>query len=156
MNTPQAGRHRYSPFPREALEQSIAARFAACVAAGPERLAVRSGALSLSYGALDGFANGIAHAILGAVGSASAPVVLLLDQGVPLVAAILGTLKARKFYVPLDPSFPPAHLARQAAAAGAELVVISRRARPIHTRRFCSPIGYCHWRGKPNSPKSRD
>ena len=103
--------NRFAPFPREAIEQSIPARFAQQVARAPDRLAVKSGADELSYGALDRLANRVANAMLAACGQVSEPIVLLIEQGTLLVAAILGTLKAGKIYVPLDPSFPPALLA---------------------------------------------
>jgi arthrofactin-type cyclic lipopeptide synthetase A len=39
-------------------------------------------------------------------GAESEPVVLLFEQGAAAIIAILGTLKAGKFYVPLDPGLP--------------------------------------------------
>jgi len=113
----------FTPFPREAIEQSIPARFAQQVARAPDRLAVKNGADELSYGALDRLANRVGNAMLAACGQVSEPIVLLIEQGTLLVAAILGTLKAGKIYVPLDPSFPPALLATQIADAGARFIL---------------------------------
>jgi amino acid adenylation domain-containing protein len=121
--------NRFRPFPRDAIEQSIPARFAQQVARAPDGLAVKSGGNEVSYGALDRLANRIANAILAACGQASEPVVLLIEQGVLLVAGILGTLKAGKIYVPLDPSFPPAHLAGQIADAGARIILTTGQSR---------------------------
>jgi amino acid adenylation domain-containing protein len=121
----------YVPFPRAALGQSIPERFAGQVARGVDRLAVKHGARSLTYGALDGFANRVAGAVLDALGSTPEPVALLLEQGPALVAAILGVLKAGKIYVPLDPSFPPAHLATQIVDSGARLLLTSSRSRMV-------------------------
>lgn len=90
----------YTPFPRAALAQSIPARFEQQVASGPERLAVKRGPDALTYEALNRYANRVAHSILAAVGPASEPVALLIEQGPSQVAAILGALKAGKVYVP--------------------------------------------------------
>ena len=122
---------RHTPFPREALEWSIPARFEEQVALGPERLAVKSGEDALTYGALDRHAGGIAGSILAAIGADAEPVVLLVEQGALLVAAILGALKAGKIYVPLDPSFPAALLASQIDDSGARLVLTSARSAPL-------------------------
>ena len=125
---PRAVNH-FTPFARDAIEQSIPARFAQQVARAPDRLAVKSGTEEISYGALDQSSNQIANAVLAACGQSSEPVALLIEQGASLVAAILGTLKAGKIYVPLDPSFPPAHLASQIADAGARLILTTGRSR---------------------------
>jgi acyl-CoA synthetase (AMP-forming)/AMP-acid ligase II len=57
---------------------------------------VNSGPDVLTYEALNRYANRVATSILAAVGPAPEPVVLLVEQGAALVAAILGTLKAGK------------------------------------------------------------
>jgi amino acid adenylation domain-containing protein len=101
------------------------------VACGPDRLAVKSGADVLTYVALDRYANRVAGSILAAVGPAPEPVALLVEQGAALVAAILGTLKAGKIYVPLDPSFPAVHLAGQLEDSTARLILTSTRSEPL-------------------------
>jgi amino acid adenylation domain-containing protein len=98
----------FVPFPREDIERSIPERFEKQVAANHARLAIKSGRLALSYGALNQLANRVAHALLDACGPRSLPIALLLEKDAPYVAAILGILKAGKFYVPLDPSYPRA------------------------------------------------
>jgi hypothetical protein len=52
------------PFCDEAVEQSLCARFAAQVVAHGSCLAVSDSKLSLTYGELDGWANGIAHVVI--------------------------------------------------------------------------------------------
>jgi amino acid adenylation domain-containing protein len=101
------------------------------VACGPDRLAVQSGADVLTYEALNRYANRVCGSILAAVGQAREPVVLLVEQGAALVAAILGTLKAGKIYVPLDPSFPTMHLAGQLEDSTARLILTSTRSEPV-------------------------
>ena len=113
-------------FAKDAIEQSIPARFEQQVARFPDRLAVRTPALSLSYRQLDRFANRVAHGILARLGSSSEPVGVLLPQGAPLIAVILGVLKASKLYVPLDPSDPPARIAFALDDSGAALLLSDR------------------------------
>ena len=60
----------------------------------------------VTYAVLNQWANRVAHALIRACGTVSEPIALLLDRDAPHVAAILGVLKAGKFYVPLAPSYP--------------------------------------------------
>ncbi|MFO1067583.1 MAG: AMP-binding protein [Geminicoccaceae bacterium] len=107
---PADDRHRlvpgggWLPFPRDALERGIPARFAEIVRRHPDRPALRTADDILTYAQLAARAWRIARAVLARRGDASEPVALLLDQGADLVAAILGTLAAGKIYVPLDPA----------------------------------------------------
>lgn len=96
-------------FPREEIEQSICSRFARQVRSFPNQIAVRSHGKKVTYDELDRFSNRVAHTILDKCGVKEEPVALLFDPGVPMVAAILGVLKAGKFFLPLDPTSPNAH-----------------------------------------------
>lgn len=99
------------------IEQSLCTRFAIQVAAHRSCLAVRDDRLSLTYGDLDGWANGIAHGVLDRIGEGSEPVALVLAQGATSTAAILGALKSGKAYVSLDPDDPrSAQLVERVAA----------------------------------------
>ncbi|MGH8056371.1 MAG: non-ribosomal peptide synthetase, partial [Candidatus Entotheonellia bacterium] len=55
-------------------------------------------------------ADRVAHAVLAMRGSGEEPVALLLEKDAPLMAAIMGVLKAGKICVMLDPSFPAARM----------------------------------------------
>src|SRR5204862_7840880 len=72
-------------------------------------------------------ANRIARGIVESRGSQREPVVVLLEQGVPAIAAILGVLKAGKFYVPVNPSFPNARIASIVADSEAKLLLTNQR-----------------------------
>lgn len=96
----------FAAFADEAIEQSLCARFAAQVVVHRSCLAVRDLRISLTYGELDGWANGIARAVLDRTGDGSDPVPLVFAQGAASAAAILGTLKAGKAYVSLEPTDP--------------------------------------------------
>jgi amino acid adenylation domain-containing protein len=89
-----------------ACEQSIAERFEQQVSTHPTRLAVQTSRHALTYAALNQYANRVARALLHRSETPGERVGLLLGHDAPLIAAILGTLKAGKVYVPLDPSHP--------------------------------------------------
>jgi amino acid adenylation domain-containing protein len=61
-------------------------------------------------------------------------VVLLFEQGIPVVVAVLAVLKAGKTYVPLDPTHPPARLGELLADAGANLILTDRGHRALAER----------------------
>jgi amino acid adenylation domain-containing protein len=77
----------------------------------PERVAVKTDTHVATYNELNKTANRIAHAILARRRAGQGPVALLLEDDAPIIAAILGVLKAGKFYLPLYPNDPPARIA---------------------------------------------
>jgi amino acid adenylation domain-containing protein len=97
-------------FEKREIEQSIPQRFEKIVHQYPDRLAVKTKKYSLTYGELNSAANRLAQAILAERGTKQEPVALLMEHDAPVVGAILGSLKAGKFYVPLDPSLPHTRL----------------------------------------------
>src|SRR5262249_37439634 len=121
----------FVPFDRGALEQSITCRFEAQVRRAPSRLAVATREHAWSYEALNRAANRIARTIVDARGSEPEPVALLIGQGAPLVSAILGVLKAGKFYAPLDPADPEVRLADVVRDTRAGVVLADARTRRI-------------------------
>ncbi len=108
------------------IEQSIPERFEQQVQRHPDRPAVRTGTVVLSYRELNQLANRIARAVLDA-GPEGERVVLLFDQGPGVVAAALGVLKAGKTYVPLDPALPASRAADMLEDAQASVVVAGGR-----------------------------
>ncbi len=110
-------------FPRIALEGSIPDRFAEQVARHPDRLAIRAGETSLTYGELGRAVDRITEAFLARTGPAAQAIALLFDQGIPLVAATMGVLSAGKYYLPLDPTHPPMRLATMLEDAQPVLIV---------------------------------
>jgi amino acid adenylation domain-containing protein len=113
-------------FNKTEIEQSIPARFEQQAEKFSDRLAIRSEGLALTYDALNRAANRIAQAILAQRGRGYEPIALLLEQGVLAVVSILGILKAGKFYVPLDPSYPRAWLTAMLEDAQPSLIVTNR------------------------------
>jgi amino acid adenylation domain-containing protein len=100
----------FAPVPPEAFGRSLVSRFEDQVDRVPQRLALASARSRLSYAELDRAANRLANELLARRGVRHEPVALLLGQGGDAVVATLATLKADKFYVPLEPADPPERL----------------------------------------------
>lgn len=98
----------FEEFSKEDLETSIPKRFEKIVSIYSDRLALKEQNHTLTYDQLNKAANRVAHAILAQRGDRPEPVALLFSQDVQAIVAILGVLKAGKFYVPLDPNSPTA------------------------------------------------
>ncbi len=96
----------FAEFPEHDVENSIVRRFEQIAARYPEHVAVRAGSRSLTYVELDRAANRVAKTLLAKRGIRPEPVGLLLGDPCDEIGAILGILKAGKFYVPMDPSHP--------------------------------------------------
>jgi len=92
------------------MNRSITDHFEEQVITHSERVAVKVKGQLFTYKALNQMAERIAQTIRSRCGDASEPVALLLGQSGESIAAILGVLKAGKFYVPLDPTYPGARL----------------------------------------------
>ena len=97
-------------FTPEDVEQSIAVRFEKLLAKYANRDAVKTMDCTLTYAELNRAANRVAHTILSQRGEGEEPIALLVEQGITAVIMLLGVLKAGKFYVPLNPSYPRARL----------------------------------------------
>ncbi len=121
----------FVPFERAAIEQSIPRRFAQQVAAGPDRTAVAMGPDALTYAQLDAWASRVAHAVLAARGDRLEPVACVVEQGLALIATILGVLKAGKMYVPLEAAHPRDRLAYLLHDCAAPLALVDGAAAPL-------------------------
>ena len=121
----------FRPFERGAIESSVVRRFGEQLARGPERLAVKFGTASLSYAELDEQANRLARAVLAARGQRPEPVAVIVEQGLSLIVAILGVLKAGKFYVPLEAAHPRERLEHMLRDSCAQLAIVSAAAVPV-------------------------
>jgi non-ribosomal peptide synthetase component F len=105
------------------LDQSVAARFESQVRDRGDRLAVKTREQALTYDLLNRLANRVGGTIVAALGADPEPVALLFDHGAQLIAAILGVLKAGKFYLPLDPSVPVGRNQTILAGSGARMLL---------------------------------
>ncbi len=112
----------FEPFEKSEIEGSIGERFEKMVRRHPEREAIRTPDGGVwTYSRLNAAANRVARAL--ATAAVGRPVVLLLPAGAPLCAAMIGTLKAGKFYVALDAALPADRLRAVSLALSPELVV---------------------------------
>ena len=127
-------KNEFVEFRREEIEQSIPDRFEQQVRRHPDRMAVKTRRHRLTYAELNRHANALAHRLLERRGEASEPIAVLFDHDAPMVAAILGVLKAGKIYVALDPTFPEIRLARMLENAQPGLVVTADRMAPMARR----------------------
>jgi len=110
-------------FLKEEIEQSIPDRFEMQVREHRLDLAVGTSTNSFTYERLNSFANRIAHVILESDIPSGDPVALLLEQDAPLIAAILGVLKAGNIYVPLDTGYLVPQLENILVDSGAQLIL---------------------------------
>ena len=99
---------RFVEFKKEEIEQSIPERFEKTVRMYSDRIAVKTKGRALTYDELNKTANRVARTVLSLIGPPEQPVTLLMDSDTTLFSTILGVLKSRKFYVPLDPTHPKA------------------------------------------------
>ncbi|MEK6283639.1 MAG: amino acid adenylation domain-containing protein [Acidobacteriota bacterium] len=97
-------------FANEAIEQTIQERFEKQVRSYPGNIAIKIRKESWTYKELNHKANQIARTILAASGGGEQRIALLLNHDAPMVAGILGVLKAGKTYVPLDAAYPEQRL----------------------------------------------
>src|SRR5215470_11972886 len=98
-----APQNPFREWPKREIEQTLHGRFERVVAACAERAAVITRAERVTYRTLNARANRVARAIVAHRGLEAEPVALLFEQGLPSIVATLATLKAGKFYVPLEP-----------------------------------------------------
>ena len=115
--------NRYVHFAPEDIEQSLAARFGKQVQKAPDRLALQSASCRWTYRQLDQSSNNIAHGILRRCAEEEQRVALLFEHDAPMIAATLGVLKSGKTYVPLDPAYPVARLARMIEDSQAHTII---------------------------------
>ncbi|MEM6328598.1 MAG: AMP-binding protein [Bacteroidota bacterium] len=100
------------PFHADEVKGSLGGRFARVLEAVPDRIALRWGKGALRYAELDRASAAVAATLLDRLGPEPEPVALYMRQGADAVAAVLGSVRAGKTYVPLDPGFPAKRTAR--------------------------------------------
>jgi acyl-coenzyme A synthetase/AMP-(fatty) acid ligase/acyl carrier protein len=114
-------------FARDEVEQSIPERFEKIADKFPDRIAVKSSEKEFTYANLNRSANRIAHLILARLGRRAGCVALIFENGAPLMAAMLGALKAGKFLTLLSPFFPQARIAAVLEDCQAKLIIADRQ-----------------------------
>ncbi|MBT8423313.1 MAG: amino acid adenylation domain-containing protein, partial [Gammaproteobacteria bacterium] len=129
------------------VDGNIPRRFSAIVARYPDSVAVRTAETQWSYRELDARANAVAADLLAAGISPGDRVGLLLNHDAPMIAGLMGAMKAGATYVPLDPDAPELRLraitldadlravvtVAEHVAAATELAGINNRASSVVT-----------------------
>ncbi|MGQ0634991.1 MAG: amino acid adenylation domain-containing protein [Planctomycetaceae bacterium] len=90
------------------------------------RIAIRCGSIEVTYAALNASANRIARAIGQRTELSTPHVALLFSEQTTAIAAMLGTLKAGRAYVPLDPNYPTSRTAYMLEDSQAVLILTDR------------------------------
>ncbi len=129
-----------SPIGPDSDRGSIPGRFAQVVAQQGGRIAISSPGAEWTYEELNHRSGRLAWQILDRREDAHDPVVLVMEHGAPVVASILGTLRAGKIYLALDPTFPPRRLAAMVVDSGSRLL-ISDQANLALARVLCPENG---------------
>jgi amino acid adenylation domain-containing protein len=101
----------FSEFESGQAEGTIVQRFESRVKLHGARVAVKTGNCQWTYDHLNRRANQVARAILETSGEGMECVGLMFAHDSPMLAAMLGVMKAGKAYVPLDPLHPHRRLA---------------------------------------------
>jgi amino acid adenylation domain-containing protein len=106
--------------------ESIPSRFARVAASFAGRTAVLAHDAEWTYAELAARSSAVAGKILNRLDEKSEPVALFMEHGAPLVAAILGVLKAGKIYLSLDALSPAEQLAAMLADSRARLLLTDK------------------------------
>src|ERR1051325_2166449 len=115
--------HKFIEFRKEEIEQAITRRFDAQAARYSDRCAIKTRNSRFTYNQLREAANRVARAILKDRTGGPEPVALLMENGIPILMGIIGTLKAGKMYVPLDPSYPRERIDAMLQDSQTEIIV---------------------------------
>jgi amino acid adenylation domain-containing protein len=117
------------------VEESVPDRFEKVVAAHCSRVAIKTAKEALTYDALNKAANRVARVVLEKSGNGDTPVVVIFDDDVAIVVAILAVLKAGKICVVLDPSYPEQRAAYIIDDSQAKLILTDGKSLSL-ARRF--------------------
>lgn len=120
-------------FSKEDVEQSIPERFAKIVRLYPDHVAVKAGSQVVTYYQLNAMANCVARSIVLQRGTDPEPG-LLIEKGVEQIAAMLGILKAGKFFVPLDSLSPVERMSFIIQDSQVKLLIVDRQGASVTQR----------------------
>ncbi|HEY6309437.1 MAG TPA: amino acid adenylation domain-containing protein [Streptosporangiaceae bacterium] len=115
--------------PSARAPRPLMARFADLVATIPERPAVSCGPEVASFASLARTAAGIAAALREHGAKPGAPVGVLAERGISLVASVLAVWQTGGYVIPLDPLMPDARLRYVASDTGTMVLLRSPRYR---------------------------
>lgn len=96
-----------APFPEDKCLHTL---FEEQAVLGGDRLAVFEGEATITWAALNAYANFRAHQLMELGVKPGDTVAVLLEPGIDMVAGLLAVLKVRAAYLPIDPSLPSARV----------------------------------------------
>jgi amino acid adenylation domain-containing protein len=108
------------PYPKDAVMHSL---FEEQVRTAPDRIALRWGKTAWTYAQLDRRANQVAHWLVREGVKPQTLVGVCMERTPDLIATLVGIMKARCAYVPLDPTYPEERLQLMLRAANAPIVI---------------------------------
>lgn len=98
-------------------------RFVAQARSTPERTAIKSGGLELTYAELLARTEHLAQALAARGAGPGTLVAILAERSIEMVVGLLGVLRAGAAYLPLDSAYPRERLAFMLEDSGADLVL---------------------------------
>ncbi len=115
------------PFAEREIEGTIAARFQRVVTHCPDQVAIVADEGTFTYRSIDTASTRVASALTRRALRTTGPIAILLPQGVQVIVALLGALKAGHSFVLLPPTFPPARLQAIWADAGSPALLTTQQ-----------------------------
>ncbi|MCK9922450.1 amino acid adenylation domain-containing protein [Frankia sp. AgPm24] len=109
--------------PATPVARSVCELFEDQAALTPDAIAVVAEDTEVTYAVLEARANQCAHHLRSLGARPESVVGVLLDRGVDLLVALLGTWKAGAAYLPIDPAFPAVRVAQMLADADTAVLV---------------------------------
>ncbi|MFL6195586.1 MAG: non-ribosomal peptide synthase/polyketide synthase [Thermoanaerobaculia bacterium] len=111
------------PRPAELLGATLHGLFAAQAARTPQAIALIDGEERLTYAGLAGRVTALARSLRGLGIGPEVPAGIFLERRAELIVALLATLEAGGFYVPLDPAYPAERVAFMLEDSGCAVVL---------------------------------
>jgi amino acid adenylation domain-containing protein len=112
-------------------EDTIASRFERQVAAVPDKLALVTDEISLTYRQLDLKASRIAAVLASLPSQNDRPIMLFMQDEAARLAAMLGALKANRIFIPLAPNSPQKWVTQIIEDSGTAQIIVDSSTRSI-------------------------
>jgi surfactin family lipopeptide synthetase A len=112
-------------------EGTIASRFERQVQAFPDKLAIVTDEISLTYRELDLKASRIAAALASLSPQRERPLAIFIKSEAARVTVMLGVLKANRIFIPLAPNSSQKWVTQVVEDSGAEQIIVDSFTRPI-------------------------
>src|SRR5258707_10167816 len=115
----------------DSSEDTIVSRFERLVTAVPDKLAMVTDEIWLTYRALDRKASRIAAALASLPSHHDRPIVLFMQDDAARIVGMLGVLKASRIFIPLAPDSPEKWLTKVFDDSGTEQIIVDSSTRAI-------------------------